>query len=122
MKVLILTVMGMLSVLKAVFRHQAWMLSMSDNMLSVSLLTTFAGKGDNHLFDSLTNGAGIGYGDLFLSISWTPYGTAPYSGDDVYTGTAWTYWLCAGRSLDGRKHSRNRHALLLARISHQAAV
>jgi len=65
--------------------------SLSGNMLSVSFLTTFAGMGDNHLFDSLTNGNGIGYSDLFLSSSWTPYGTDPYSSDDTYTGTAWTY-------------------------------
>ncbi len=76
---------------------------LSGNMLSVSILTTFAGKGDNHLFDSLTNGNGIGYGDLFLSSSWTPYGTAPYSADDTYTGTAWTY----GFALDDRWMNEN---------------
>lgn len=72
--------------------------SLSGNMLSVSMLTTFAGKGDNHLFSALTNGYGIGYGDLFLSSSWTPYGSAPYSRDDAYTGTAWSY----GFALDNR--------------------
>ena len=68
------------------------------NTLSVSINTGFAGKGDNHLFDSLTNNKGIGYGDLFLSSSWNPYGTAPYISDNNANGTIWTY----GFSLDNR--------------------
>ena len=72
--------------------------SLSGNMLSVSILTSFAGKGDDHLFDSLTGNKGIGYGDLFLASSWTPYGSQPYGSDNTYTGTAWTY----GFALDDR--------------------
>jgi hypothetical protein len=68
------------------------------NMLSVTINTGFAGKGDNHLFNSLTGNKGIGYGDLFLSSSWDPYGTAPYASDDNSNGTVWTY----GFSLDNR--------------------
>lgn len=68
------------------------------NTLSISINTGFAGKADNHLFDGLTNNKGIGYGDLFLSSSWTPFGSAPYSNDDNTNGTVWTY----GFSLDDR--------------------
>ena len=72
--------------------------SLSGSMLSVSIYTTFAGKADNHLFDSLTGGAGIAYGDLLLSGSWNPHGSAPYTGDDSSTGTLWSY----GFALDNR--------------------
>ena len=67
-------------------------------MLSVSINTGFAGKGNNHMFDSLTNNQGIGYGDIFLSSSWIPFGTAPYANDDNTHGTVWTY----GFSLNDR--------------------
>ena len=64
------------------------------NMLSVSVNTNFAGKGDQKLFSSLTNndlsnGNGIGYGDLFLATEWNPYGDAPYIGDNASNGTQW---------------------------------
>ncbi len=77
--------------------------SISGNILSVSIDTTFGGKGDDGLFASYTNtplsgSKGIGYGDLFLSSSWNPYGTAPYANDDASNGTTWTY----GFSLDDR--------------------
>ena len=39
------------------------------------------------------DGAGIGYGDLFLASEWTPEGTAPYENDDASTGTDWTWGL-----------------------------
>ena len=68
------------------------------NILSISINTGFAGKADNHLFDSVTSGNGIGYGDLFLSSSWSPFGSAPYLDDDSSTGTVWEY----GFSLDNR--------------------
>jgi len=74
-----------------------------DNLLSVSINTGFAGKGDDGLYDgtnqvNLTKGKGIGYGDLFLSSSWTPYGSAPYLDDNNHSGTVWRY----GFSLDDR--------------------
>lgn len=76
------------------------------NILSVSIDTTFGGKGDNGLFSSYTNtglagSRGIGYGDLFLSNAWMPYngiGGAPYAQDDYSNGTIWSY----GFSLDDR--------------------
>lgn len=78
----------------------------STNILSVSIDTTFGGKGDNGLFASYTDtslagGRGIGYGDLFLSSAWTPYNgaaDAPYAADDHANGTTWSY----GFSLDNR--------------------
>jgi hypothetical protein len=67
--------------------------------LSVTISTSFAGKGDNGLFSGYTyDGKGIGYGDLFLSSSWNPYGSAPYSSDNASNGTNWEY----GFSLDNR--------------------
>jgi hypothetical protein len=96
------------------FQTSSMDVSLSGNMLTVSILTTFAGKADNHLFDSLTGGKGIGYGDLFLGSSWTPYGTSPYTGDNTYTGTTWTYgfslddrWMSEGTSGTGTLYSLN---------------
>jgi hypothetical protein len=78
--------------------------SLSGSFLSVSFLTTFAGKGDDGLFSGYTaGGTGIGYGDLFLSSNWNPYASAPYTGDDNSTGTLWTY----GFSLDDRWMDEN---------------
>jgi len=72
--------------------------ALSGSMLSVSIFTNFAGKGDDGLFTSLTAGAGIGYGDLFLGSSWTPFGSSPYDADGNSNGTHWTY----GFALDNR--------------------
>jgi hypothetical protein len=74
---------------------------LNGTVLTVSVNTTFAGKGDNGLFSGLTAGnTGIGYGDLFLSSAWTPNGDGSqyYAGDDASSGTVWTY----GYSLDDR--------------------
>jgi len=70
-------------------------------ILTVSIDTTFAGKGDNGLFSGSTfGGTGIGYGDLFLSSAWTPNGDGSqnYENDDASNGTVWTH----GFSLDNR--------------------
>jgi len=69
------------------------------SMLTVSINTTFAGKGDNGLFSGSTFGhTGIGYGDLFLSNAWTPNGSPNYEADDASNGTVWSH----GFSLDNR--------------------
>ena len=71
----------------------------SGNILTVSINTGFAGKGDNGLFAGYTtNNTGIGYGDLFLSSSWNPAGASPYVNDSNTNGTVWSY----GFSLDNR--------------------
>ncbi len=87
------------------FQIRGMDVSLSGSILSVSIDTTFAGKGDDGLFAAYTNtaagqGKGIGYGDLFLSSNWTPYGSASdgYINDDASNGTQWTY----GFSLDDR--------------------
>jgi len=75
-------------------------------MLTVSINTTFAGKGDNGLFSGSTFGnTGIGYGDLFLSSTWTPNGDGSqnYINDDSSNGTLWSY----GFSLDDRWMNEN---------------
>ena len=73
--------------------------SLNGTVLTVSIDTTFAGKAGT-LFPGATNGFGIGYGDLFLSSSWNPNGTAAdqYINDNAATGTVWSY----GFSLDNR--------------------
>ena len=74
-------------------------ISLSGSMLRIDIYTNFAGLGDDGLFANYTSGGnGIGYGDLFLSDSWDPFGTSPYVGDDNSTGTLWTY----GFALDNR--------------------
>lgn len=75
--------------------------SMTGSTLNVSIQTNFAGRGDDGLFSAYTEGrTGIGYGDLFLSSAWTPYGSASngYAGDDHQNGTVWSY----GFALDDR--------------------
>jgi len=73
--------------------------NLNGTVLTVSIDTTFAGKAGT-IAPGLTNGLGIGYGDLFLSSQWTPNGTAAdqYLHDNAATGTVWTY----GFSLDNR--------------------
>lgn len=62
------------------------------NTYTIDMYSNFAGRGDDGLFAGYTAGAtGIGYGDLFLSTSWTPFGSAPYAGDNHATGTDWEY-------------------------------
>jgi len=87
------------------FQINSMDVSMTGSVLSVSINSAFAGKGDNGLFSGYTNttagqSKGIGYGDLFLSSSWNPYGTSAngYINDDSTNGTVWTY----GFSLDDR--------------------
>jgi len=73
-------------------------------VLTVSVNTTFAGKGDDALLSGLTFGnVGIGYGDLFLSGSWTPAGAPNYETDDSSNGTLWSH----GFSLDNRWMNEN---------------
>jgi hypothetical protein len=80
--------------------------ALSGTMLSVDIHTNFAGLGDDQKFKHYTRDPytyvkdynGIGYGDLFLSSSWNPYGTAPYQDDDNSNGTIWEY----GFALDDR--------------------
>ena len=74
-------------------------LTRNNNILTVNIHTNFAGRSDEGLFSGYTyNGNGIGYGDLFLSTNWSPYGSAPYLQDDSSNGTIWEY----GLSLDNR--------------------
>lgn len=62
--------------------------------LNIDIYTQFAGKADNGIFSGYTqNWEGIGYGDLFLSSAWNPYGDEPYSNDNAKTGTDWEYVL-----------------------------
>jgi hypothetical protein len=72
--------------------------SVSGSILTVSINTNFAGKGDDGIFTSLSGGMGIGYGDLFLSSTWAPVGSQPYTTDQASNGTVWSY----GFALDNR--------------------
>ncbi|MEM7542509.1 MAG: hypothetical protein AAF384_13135 [Pseudomonadota bacterium] len=69
-------------------------------VVSVDIMTNFAGRADEKLFSGYTNrpasrlngvNMGIGYGDLFLNTSWDPFGSAPYLQDDNVTGTLWGF-------------------------------
>jgi hypothetical protein len=69
------------------------------NTLRVDIYTNFAGKADLGLFSGYTkDGKGIGYGDLFLSSTWAPYGSPSYLEDYNVNGTTWSY----GFALDNR--------------------
>ena len=88
--------------------------SISGSTLNVSINTNFAGRGDDGLFANATNGLGIGYGDLFLSNSWTPDGSAPYTTDNATNGTVWSYgfsladrWMNEGQTGTGTLYSLN---------------
>ena len=71
--------------------------SLVGNTLTVDIYTAFAGRGDNGDFSSYTeSGNGIGYGDLFLTTTWSPYGSEPYLNDNHSTGTTWTYAVGLG--------------------------
>jgi hypothetical protein len=53
---------------KSNFQTYSMDVSLTGSILSASILTTFASKGDNGLFSGYTaGGTGIGNGDLFLS-------------------------------------------------------
>ncbi len=73
--------------------------TLDGDTLMIVIDTAFAGRGDDGLFANYTRGrTGIGYGDLFLSDGWDPYGSAPYMDDDAANGNVWDY----GFSLDNR--------------------
>lgn len=74
--------------------------------LTVDVFTSFAGHADEKQFAAYTNkdpsklngvSMGIGYGDLFLTTGWSPFGSAPYLQDNNTNGTQWIY----GFSIDG---------------------
>lgn len=71
---------------------------LNGNMLSIDIHTNFANNGLGTFTGYTTSENGIGYGDLFLSSSWDPYGSAPYEGDNSLNGTTWSY----GFALDNR--------------------
>ena len=86
------------------FQINSMDVEINGTMLTVSIDTTFAGKGDNGLYDWLTyGGTGIGYGDLFLSNEWNPVGSPNYATDDASNGTVWSH----GFSLDNRWMNEN---------------
>jgi hypothetical protein len=82
---------------EAVYGISSMDVSLFNNQLSVTINTAFSGQA-GVLPGETFNGLGIGYGDLFLSSAWTPFGSAPYKTDDHSNGTIWTY----GFSLDNR--------------------
>ena len=82
---------------EAVYQISSMDVSLFNNKLSVTINTAFSGQA-GVLPGETFNGKGIGYGDLFLSNAWTPFGSAPYANDDHSNGTIWTY----GFSLDDR--------------------
>lgn len=67
----------------------------SGSIITVDIFTNFANTDAIGSFSGLTsNGLGIGSGDLFLSNSYSPFGTTPnYLQDNAATGTLWQYGL-----------------------------
>jgi hypothetical protein len=64
--------------------------------LTIVISTNFAGKAGA---DAALVQGGIGYGDVFLSKAWNPFGTdASHVNDNATNGTLWTY----GFNLDNR--------------------
>mgnify|MGYP003858556645 CR=1 FL=1 len=67
-----------------------------NSILQITISTNFAGHAGQ---DSALAPNGIGYGDLFLAPSWTPFGVdAHHQNDNAANGTRWTY----GFNLDNR--------------------
>ena len=64
-------------------------ISVTGTTLTVTINTNYAGK---------TGADSTFYGDLFLSSSWSPVGSATYDTDQATNGTNWTY----GLALDDR--------------------
>lgn len=68
------------------------------DVLYVTVKTSFAGNAGSQASQTLNN-KGIGYGDVFLSETWNPFGAdAHHSADKASNGTNWSY----GFSLDNR--------------------
>ena len=66
------------------------------NVLTIGIATNFAGHAGAE--PTMAPG-GIGYGDLFLAETWTPFGSdANHASDNASNGTQWSY----GFSLDNR--------------------
>lgn len=64
----------------------------SGNSLTVTIDTNFAGRAGTVFTNLTVNDQGLGYGDLFLSPGWNPFGTGPhYLDDNAGNGTHWTY-------------------------------
>lgn len=65
-------------------------------VLTIGIATNFAGHAG---VDAALTPGGIGYGDVFLAQTWTPYGNdANHANDNAANGTLWSY----GFSLDNR--------------------
>lgn len=89
----------------SVFDISSAQITMVGSVLTIKISTNFAGNtGIDSSYAGYNqgsrNGLGIGYGDVFLSSSWSAAGTSAnhYAGDDSTTGTVWSY----GLALDNR--------------------
>lgn len=66
----------------------------SGSIITVDIFTSFATDSAINSYKSLTkNGLGIGSGDLFLSNSYSPFGSPSYLNDNASNGNLWTYGL-----------------------------
>lgn len=66
--------------------------SLVGDSLTIKIYTGFAGQADERLYENFTqNDTGLGYGDLFLSTGWVPYGSHPYTSDNAENGNHWTH-------------------------------
>ncbi len=67
-------------------------IALDGSVLTVDIYTNLVGNAG--VFAPYTaSGRGIGYGDLFLANTWTPFGTPNFDNDDHASGTVWQYGL-----------------------------
>lgn len=88
--------------------------SFSGTNVTVDIYTNFANTNAIGSYPGLThNGLGIGAGDLFLSNSYTPYGSASdgYLSDNAANGNLWTYGLAIDNAYSTVGGSASLYAL-----------
>ncbi|MEQ8661465.1 MAG: PEP-CTERM sorting domain-containing protein [Gammaproteobacteria bacterium] len=80
-------------------------MSLAGSVLTVDIYTNLVGNAG--VFAPYTrHGNGIGYGDLFLANTWSPFGLPNHDQDDHASGTVWQYAL----SLDGDRWANADYA------------
>jgi hypothetical protein len=89
-----------------IFEVQGASIARTGTTVTVDVFTNLAGHADEKLYPAYTNRApsklngvsmGIGYGDLFLSTAWKPFGSdVHHVHDNAANGTHWTYAFALG--------------------------
>ena len=99
---------------KSLFDVHGLNVSYSGTNVTVDIFTNFASSASIGSYPSLTrNGLGIGSGDLFLSNSYSPYGSSSngYLNDKASNGNFWTYGLSIDNAYSETGGSASLYAL-----------